>query len=227
MENTQYSILVVDDDTRIRQLLSKYLRKYDFTIFEAIDSETALEQIKNNKFDLLILDVMMPGLNGIELTKKIRNQYNIPILMLTALSETIDRIKGLQAGVDDYLPKPFDPQELLLRVNAILRRQSNNETEKFKVLHFGPFTMHPTKRFLSKNGKVIALTRKEVALIQLFYAKKNKIVTRDELSEIDGMVNARTIDVQITRLRKKLEDDASNPIWLKTIRGNGYCLTAN
>lgn len=227
MENTQYSILVVDDDTRIRQLLSKYLRKHDFTIFEAIDGETALEQIKNNKFDLLILDVMMPGLNGIELTKKIRNQYNIPILMLTALSETIDRIKGLQAGVDDYLPKPFDPQELLLRVNAILRRQSNNETEKFKVLHFGPFTMHPTKRFLSKNGKVIALTRKEVALIQLFYAKKNKIVTRDELSEIDGMVNARTIDVQITRLRKKLEDDASNPIWLKTIRGNGYCLTAN
>lgn len=227
MENTQYSILVVDDDTRIRQLLSKYLRKYDFTIFEAIDGETALEQIKNNKFDLLILDVMMPGLNGIELTKKIRNQYNIPILMLTALSETTDRIKGLQAGVDDYLPKPFDPQELLLRVNAILRRQSNNVTEKFKVLHFGPFTMHPTKRFLSKNGKVIALTRKEVALIQLFYAKKNKIVTRDELSEIDGMVNARTIDVQITRLRKKLEDDASNPIWLKTIRGNGYCLTAN
>lgn len=227
MENTQYSILVVDDDTRIRQLLSKYLRKYDFTIFEAIDGETALEQIKNNKFDLLILDVMMPGLNGIELTKKIRNQYNIPILMLTALSETTDRIKGLQAGVDDYLAKPFDPQELLLRVNAILRRQSNNVTEKFKVLHFGPFTMHPTKRFLSKNGKVIALTRKEVALIQLFYAKKNKIVTRDELSEIDGMVNARTIDVQITRLRKKLEDDASNPIWLKTIRGNGYCLTAN
>ena len=227
MENTQYSILVVDDDTRIRQLLSKYLRKYDFTIFEAIDGETALEQIKNNKFDLLILDVMMPGLNGIELTKKIRNQYNIPILMLTALSETTDRIKGLQAGVDDYLAKPFDPQELLLRVNAILRRQSNNVTEKFKVLHFGPFTMHPTKRFLSKNGKVIALTRKEVALIQLFYAKKNKIVTRDELSEIDGMVNARTIGVQITRLRKKLEDDASNPIWLKTIRGNGYCLTAN
>lgn len=222
----QYSLLVVDDDTRIRELLSKYLKQHNFQVFEAIDGAMALEKIHNQTFDLLIIDVMMPLLDGLELTKTIRSKYNTPILMLTALSETTDRIKGLQYGVDDYLAKPFAPEEILLRINAILRRQSYSETEKYKALAFGPFTIYPSKRSLTKNGKIIKLTHKELSLLQLFYHKKNQIVTRAELSTIDGMVNARTIDVQITRLRKKLEDDPSNPSWLKTIRGNGYSLVS-
>lgn len=220
MAEKQYDILIVDDDTRIRQLLGKYLKQHNFNVYESVDAKAAIELLEQQNFDLIILDVMMPEMNGIELTKLIREKKTTPILMLTALSETTDKIKGLQAGVDDYLAKPFAPEELLLRINAILRRQIQNA----KIITFGVFVMHTQKRTLTKNGKIISLTRKEMALLQLFLKRKNQIVTREELSIIDGMVNSRTIDVQITRLRKKLEEDPSNPHWLKTIRGTGYCL---
>lgn len=224
MVEKQYNILVVDDDTRIRQLLCKYLKQYNFDVSKAINGKDALQKLDNQKFDAIILDVMMPELDGLNLTKLCREKNNTPILMLTALSETNDRIKGLQAGADDYLAKPFDPEELLLRINAILRRQTQNETVEAKLVSFGPFVLNPKARTLSKNGKIVTITRKEIALLQLFLKRKNQIVTRDELSAIDGMVNTRTIDVQITRLRKKMAEDPINPVWLKTIRGTGYCL---
>jgi len=219
-------ILVVDDDTRIRTLLSQFLRKNGFRVSIAADAAQARGQLDFISFDLLIIDVMMPGESGLELTRALRRDMKVPILMLTALSETESRIDGLEAGVDDYLPKPFDPRELLLRVNAVLRRGGAPAQAKIEQVTFGPYMFIIPRRELKKDGDVVHLTDKEQEIMAIFAENMGETVPRQALAGADGEVGERTIDVQINRLRRKIENDPANPIWLQTVRGIGYKLVA-
>lgn len=218
-------LLVIDDDTRIRSLLSQFLMKNGFRVSVAASADVARRQLEGIDFDLLIVDVMMPGENGISLTRSLRETKTVPILMLTALSETDNRIDGLEAGADDYLPKPFDPRELLLRVNAILRRGALPLQNKIEQVVFGPYTFSISRRELKKMGEVIKLTDREQEIMVIFTNHAGETVPRDELAVGEGDVGERTIDVQINRLRRKIEIDPGNPIWLQTIRGIGYKLS--
>lgn len=217
-------LLVVDDDTRIRHLLSQFLRKNDFRVSIAANAAEARRKLAGIQFDLLIIDVMMPGESGLALTQSLRAHGQVPILMLTALSETENRIDGLEAGVDDYLPKPFDPRELLLRVNAILRRGNAPEQAKIEQIAFGPYMFFIPRRELRKAGETVHLTDKEQEIMAVFAENLGETVPRQALAGEAGEVGERTIDVQINRLRRKIEDDPANPLWLQTVRGIGYKL---
>ncbi|MDN5249550.1 response regulator transcription factor [Bartonella sp. TP] len=220
-------ILVIDDDTRIRQLLGQYLRQNNFLVSEACDAVEATHKLKRIIFDLLIVDIMMPGQTGIEFTQTLREQYDMPVLMLTALSTTKERILGLQAGADDYLAKPFEPQELVLRIQAILKRSKqliNTQQEVIEQIVFGPFTFFLNKKQLYKNGQLVRLTLTEQHILYSLAKNHSHIVSRQQLIEQNSSINERTIDVQVTRLRKKIELDHKNPIWIQTIRGLGYKL---
>ena len=218
-------ILVVDDDTRIRNLLRQFLTENGFRITVAGNADEARRQLAGLDFDLLILDVMMPGESGVELTKSLRAQKTVPILMLTALSETDSRISGLEAGADDYLPKPFDPRELILRINNILRRGGPATTPKVEQLVFGPYTFQIARRELKKGGEPLKLTDREQEILAIFAARAGETIPRHELVAGKSDVSERTIDVQINRLRRKIERDPANPIWLQTVRGVGYRLS--
>jgi two-component system, OmpR family, phosphate regulon response regulator OmpR len=218
-------ILVVDDDTRIRNLLRQFLTENGFRITVAGNADEARRQLAGLDFDLLILDVMMPGESGVELTKSLRAQKTVPILMLTALSETDSRISGLEAGADDYLPKPFDPRELILRINNILRRGGPATTPKVEQLVFGPYTFQIARRELKKGGEPLKLTDREQEILAIFAARAGETIPRHELVAGESDVSERTIDVQINRLRRKIERDPANPIWLQTVRGVGYRLS--
>ena len=176
-------------------------------------------------FDLIVLDIMMPGEDGVALTKSLRDERDVPILMLTALSETESRVTGLSAGADDYLPKPFDPRELVLRVNNILRRGGQPATPKVEQVVFGPYTFQITKRELKRAGEVLKLTDREREIMAIFAERAGETIPRHELVGEDTEVGERTIDVQINRLRRKIERDPSNPVWLQTVRGIGYRLS--
>lgn len=217
-------LLVVDDDTRIRNLLKQYLTENGFRVTVAAAATEARRKLGGLDFDLLILDVMMPGETGVELTKALRADKNVPILMLTALSETDSRIAGLEAGADDYLPKPFDPRELILRINNILRRGGPQATPKLEQLVFGPYTFQIARRELKKSGEVVKLTDREQDILAIFAERAGETVARHELVAGESEVGERTIDVQINRLRRKIERDPSNPVWLQTVRGIGYRL---
>lgn len=220
-------ILVIDDDTRIRQLLGQYLRQNNFLVSEACDAIEATAKLKNMIFDLLIVDIMMPGQTGIEFTQNLRKQYDVPILMLTALTATKERISGLQAGADDYLGKPFEPQELILRIQAILKRSkslTNQEKPIIEQVVFGPFTFFLNKKELYRSGQLLPLTLTEQHILYCLAKNHSHIVSRQQLIEQNSSINERTIDVQVTRLRKKIELDHKNPIWIQTIRGLGYKL---
>jgi len=217
-------VLVIDDDTRIRRLLSQFLRKNDFRVTMAANAAEARHFLAGIGFDLLIIDVMMPGESGLSLTRALRATNPVPILMLTALSETENRIDGLEAGVDDYLPKPFDPRELLLRVNAILRRGHTPHEAKIAQITFGPYVFFIPRRELKKAGETVHLTDKEQEIMAVFAENLGETVPRQELAGETGEVGERTIDVQINRLRRKIEDDPANPLWLQTVRGIGYKL---
>ena len=217
-------LLVIDDDTRIRNLLKQYLSENGFRVTVAATAAEARRKLEGLDFDLLILDVMMPGESGVELTRSLRAQKNVPILMLTALSETDSRIAGLEAGADDYLPKPFDPRELILRINNILRRGGPQQTPKVEQLVFGPYTFQIAKRELKKSGEIIRLTDREQDILTIFAQRAGETIARHELVAGEAEVGERTIDVQINRLRRKIERDPSNPIWLQTVRGIGYRL---
>lgn len=218
-------ILVIDDDRRIRELIKRYLSENGFRITLAADAEEARRHLNGLEFDLLIVDVMMPGEDGISLTKSISGDLEVPILMLTALSETNNRIDGLEAGADDYLPKPFEPRELLLRINNILKRVAKPETPTIEQISFGPFQFSVKKRELKKNGEKVRLTDREQEIMTIFTESGGETVGRlDLLGEEPSENGERKIDVQINRLRRKLEDDPSDPKWLQTVRGIGYRL---
>ena len=218
-------LLVVDDDTRIRNLLKQYLTENGFRVTVAGNADEARRKLVGLDFDLLVLDIMMPGETGVELTKALRATKDVPILMLTALSETDNRITGLEAGADDYLPKPFDPRELILRINNILRRGGPTPTPKVEQLVFGPYTFQIAKRELKRGGESLKLTDREQEILAIFAARAGETIPRHELVGDDSEVGERTIDVQINRLRRKIEVDPANPLFLQTVRGIGYRLS--
>lgn len=218
-------LLVVDDDTRIRNLLMQFLSENGFRVTVAGTADEARRKLRGLDFDLLVLDVMMPGENGVDLTRALRAEKDVPILMLTALSETDSRIAGLEAGADDYLPKPFDPRELILRVNNILRRGGPQPTPKVEQIVFGPYTFQIARRELKKGGQPLRLTDREQEILAVFAQRAGETIPRHELIGGASEVGERTIDVQINRLRRKIEKDPSNPVWLQTVRGVGYRLS--
>lgn len=218
-------LLVVDDDTRIRTLLKQFLTENGYRVTIAASAAEARRKLVGLDFDLMVLDVMMPGETGVQLTQSLRQDKNIPILMLTALSETDSRVAGLEAGADDYLAKPFDPRELLLRLNSILRRGGPAPTPKVEQIVFGPYTFQIARRELKKSGEALKLTDREQEILAIFAQRAGETIPRHELVGNDAEVGERTIDVQINRLRRKIERDPSNPIWLQTVRGVGYRLS--
>ena len=218
-------LLVVDDDTRIRNLLKQYLFENGFRVTVAGTAAEARRQLAGLEFDLIVLDVMMPGENGVDLTRSLRTDRNLPILMLTALSETESRIIGLEAGADDYLPKPFDPRELILRINNILRRGGPSTTPKVEQIVFGPYTFQIARRELKRGGEPLKLTDREQEILAIFAERAGETIPRHELVAGESEVGERTIDVQINRLRRKIERDPANPVWLQTVLGVGYRLS--
>lgn len=216
-------ILVVDDDDRIRTLLKRFLTEHGFRTSMAADAKEARRLMGAVDFDLLILDVMMPGESGFELTKKVRAVSNVPIMLLTARGLPEDRIEGLERGADDYLSKPFEPRELLLRVNALLRRARPVSINK-QEMTFGDCVFFPGRGELRRNGELVKLTAVELSLLRALANKPGEPISRQALAEQSSTAMERSIDVQVTRLRKKIEDDPRAPIYLQTVRGVGYAL---
>lgn len=216
-------ILVVDDDDRIRTLLKRFLTDNGFIASLAADGEEARQLMASVEFDLLIVDVMMPGISGFDLTEKIRAASNVPILLLTARGLPEDRIAGLERGADDYLSKPFEPRELLLRVNALLRRARPQSRDR-QTLVFGDCTFLPGRGELRRGDTLIRLTSGELALLRALAQKPGEAILRSTLAEQTASVMERSVDVQVTRLRKKIEADPRTPIYLQTVRGVGYAL---
>lgn len=219
-------ILVVDDDTRLRTLLKKFLRENGYIVTAAASAAEARRQMNALTFDLLVVDVMMPGEDGFALTKSIRAASSVPILMLTAMGEAADRILGLELGVDDYMGKPFEPKELVLRIASILRRTPPPALEPSKTeLKFGACRYDLVRKQLTLDGAPVHLTMAEIELLHTLAQKANEAIERSDLgvTEENGF-NPRTIDVQITRLRRKIEPDPRQPRYLQTVRGTGYIL---
>lgn len=217
-------ILVVDDDARLRQLLHRYLVQSGYFATTAADAAEAKARAKSIAFDLIVLDIMMPGQDGLELTEELRGESEVPILLLTARGAPEDRIRGLEAGADDYLAKPFEPRELLLRIATILRRVQSARTDD--VIRFGPFTFNRRTAELRRNDDdVIHLTTGEISLLQALAVKPGRSVSRAELGD-KGVVagSDRAVDVQMARLRRKIEDDPRQPRYILTMRGSGYVL---
>jgi len=221
-------ILVVDDDRRLRELLQKFLLDQGFAVTVARDAEDARSRLMTFQFDALILDIMMPGESGLELTEALRENNHVPILLLSAKGEAEDRILGLEKGADDYLPKPFEPRELVARLRSILRRREQPSGVISGLFNFGPFTFDLAKNELRQEDELIRLAPGEVTLLSTFAQRPGDPISRDELSDMVGTPgNLRSIDVQVARLRRKIEDDPRFPRYLQTVRGIGYVLLAN
>ncbi|MGD1926736.1 MAG: response regulator [Paracoccaceae bacterium] len=224
-------VLVIDDDERIRDLLKRYLTRNGYLVTTARDAAHATRLLESLSFDLMIVDVMMPGEDGFSFTRRVVGEIETPVILLTARGETDDRIEGLEAGADDYLPKPFEPKELLLRVSAILRRSAPvvPEVEPPKHLSLGETSYELSRGELRRGEESIRLTSTEQALMRVFSRQPNEAVSRmrlaEELGGTSGDVQERAVDVQITRLRRKIERDPRNPRYLQTVRGAGYMLT--
>ncbi|WP_417838194.1 response regulator [Tritonibacter scottomollicae] len=223
-------LLIVDDDERIRDLLKKFLMRAGFLVTAARDAAHARRVLSGLDFDLIVLDVMMPGEDGLSLTASLRETMVTPILLLTARGETDDRIKGLEAGADDYLPKPFEPKELLLRINAILRRMPENQPEEVtpKFLQLGAIRYDIDRGEMWQGEDLIRLTSTEIQLMKIFSAQPGEPVSRaklvEDLGRDRGQAQERAVDVQITRLRRKIEPNPKQPQYLQTVRGAGYML---
>lgn len=227
-------LLIVDDDERIRMLLQKYLIRNGFWVTAARDGAHARRLLAGLDFDLIVMDVMMPGEDGVSLTRDLRRSMTTPILLLTAKGEADDRIAGLEAGADDYLTKPFEPKELLLRINAILRRTPpQTETRLPRVLQMGPVRYDVDRGEMWRGADLVRLTATEAALMRIFAARPGEAVSRTQLVEDLGrgggrgetvQAQERAVDVQITRLRRKVESDPKQPRYLQTVRGAGYML---
>ena len=221
MSEILYNLLVVDDDERIRNLLSQYLIKEGFIVSTANGADIARKKIQLIKFDLIILDIMMPGDDGLTLTQEIRNNSDIPIILLTAKSGTDSKIEGLEIGADDYLTKPFNPKELLLRILSILKR-SKAEDGVDNEIFFGDFILNIEKRELTKSKERVYLTDREMNLLIALAKSPGQPLNREKLAGIDEP--GRSVDVGINRLRRKIEKDPRMPLWLQTVRGEGYIL---
>ncbi len=222
MENNKFHILIVDDDDKIRNLLKDYLSENNYIVSTAEDAEEAKTKLNYLKFDILILDVMMPGQDGYELTKEIKKSIKVPIILLTAKGEVENRIKGLELGVDDYIGKPFEPKELLLRIKNILKN-------KIKIdlnlnYHVGNALINLNKMIINLNKRSNKINNSEKKILIEMLSNPGKTYTREEIGAISGINQERSIDVMITRLRQKLEINPKNPKYLQTIRGSGYVL---
>ena len=220
-------ILLVDDDSRIRDLLGRVLQENGYRVTTAANAAEARRCLSGLAFDLLILDIMMPGENGLDLAASLRADSPVPILMLTARAEAEDRIAGLEAGVDDYLPKPFDPRELMLRIAAILRRGATRRIDCQPEIRFGPFVFVTERGELRRGDSQIRLTDRERQILTIFAEQPGATVPRHKIVGDDSGLGERTVDVQINRLRRKIEDDPANPVYLQTVRGIGYRLACD
>ncbi|WP_170770751.1 response regulator [Ruegeria lacuscaerulensis] len=230
MSDMDAHLLIVDDDERIRDLLKKFLMRNGFLVTSARDAAHARRVLSGLDFDMIVLDVMMPGEDGVSLTKALRETHSTPILLLTARGETEHRIAGLEAGADDYLAKPFEPKELLLRINAILRRMPETPAQETvsKILNLGPIRYDVEKGEMWQGEEPVRLTATESQLMKIFSAQPGEPISRSKLVEDlgrdKGQAQERAVDVQITRLRRKIEQDPKQPRYLQTVRGAGYML---
>ena len=222
MNNNTFHILVVDDDDRIRELVKEYLEENNFIVTTAINAFDAKKKLDIIKFDILILDIMMPGKSGLSLTEDIKKTNHTPVILLTAKGETVDRIKGLEIGADDYLGKPFEPKELLLRIKNIL-----NKTKKPILpseIFIGNSIINLKKSLIKVDNKTIKINPQEKKVLQKMLEVPGKVFSREDIGKIINISKERTIDVIITRLRQKIESNPKNPKYLQTIRGSGYAL---
>lgn len=228
-EDDATHVLVVDDDRRLRDLLSTYLRKNGCRVTVAPSAAEARTFLGGLAFDIIVLDVMMPGESGFDFAADLRRDSDVPILMLTARGEPEDRVRGLEIGVDDYLAKPFDPRELLLRIGSVLRRTRAAPPGKADaaVVRFGPFAFSLERGELRSGDEIVRITERERDILRLLCAKPGESVSREALSGPDGAAQERTVDVLINRLRRKIEADPANPAYLQTARGAGYRLIAD
>jgi two-component system, OmpR family, phosphate regulon response regulator OmpR len=222
MENSKKHILIVDDDDRIRDLLKDYLTENKYIVSTAENADQAKIKLEYLKFDIIILDVMMPGKNGYELTKEIKTQMKIPIILLTAKGEVENRIKGLEIGADDYIGKPFEPKELLLRVKNIINK--DNKINLNSKYHVGSAEIDLNKMTINLNNKVKKINNSEKKVLIEMLSNPGKTYSREEIGKISDISQERSTDVMITRLRQKLEISPKNPKYLQTIRGSGYVL---
>ncbi len=226
MHDEPAHLLVIDDDTRLRDLLRRFLSEQGFRVTTAGNAADARAKLKSLAFDLLVVDIMMPGESGLSLTRTLRQQSQVPILLLTAMSEAGDRIEGLSSGADDYLSKPFEPQELVLRINAILRRvQQPLEADADRCVSFGRFSFDSRREELRRGDELVRLTAAEASLLKALARRPGSTLSRDELiAESPVIANLRTVDVQMARLRRKIEENPRFPRYLQTVRGIGYVL---
>jgi two-component system, OmpR family, phosphate regulon response regulator OmpR len=222
MEKIKYHILVVDDDDRIRELVKEYLKENKFVVSAANSAEEAKIKLDYFKFDLIVLDVMMPGQNGFELTKEIKKNSTVPIILLTAKGEVENRIEGLELGADDYLGKPFEPKELLLRIKNIIKK--NTKINPNKINKIGEAKVDLNKMYIQLENKVNKINNVEKKILIEMLANPGKTYSRLQIGEISNISQERSIDVMITRLRQKIEINPKNPKYLQTIRGAGYVL---
>jgi len=222
MKNFKAHILVVDDDDGIRQLVKQYLNQNDYLVTTAKNAEDALKKIEIVKFDLIVLDIMMPGKTGLEFTNENKNKIDTPIILLTAKGEASDRIEGLEVGADDYLPKPFEPKELILRIKNILSKTKTKISKR--VIEFGSIKIDLKKLFIHKNEKILKINNAEKTILEKMINSPGKIFKREEIINLIELDKERSIDVIITRLRKKIEENPKSPKYLQTIRGEGYVL---
>ncbi|WP_213773244.1 response regulator transcription factor [Bradyrhizobium sp. dw_78] len=220
-------LLLVDDDRRIRDLLSRFLAGEGYRVTTATSAKDARAKLLGLHFDMLILDVMMPGETGFDLARFIRTSSSVPIIMLTARHEAESRIEGLQIGADDYVAKPFEPRELVLRIGNILKRTAPQPVETFESIAFGPYVYHLERGELRSGDEVVHLTDRERDMLRILAATPGETVPRGALTGGDGSVNERAVDVQINRLRRKIERDPASPLFLQAVRGVGYRLVAS
>jgi two-component system phosphate regulon response regulator OmpR len=223
MDNSKIHILIVDDDDKIRDLLKQYLKNNNFFVSTAINASDAEEKLKIVKFDLAIIDIMMPGKDGLQLTKEIRDKIDLPIILLTAKGEADDRVRGLELGAEDYLPKPFEPKELLLRIKNVIKR-IKKDNHIITAIKIGKANVNIKKMEIYKDKKIIKINASEKILLENMISSAGKIFSREEISKITNLTQERSIDVLVTRLRQKIEPDPKNPKYLQTVRGTGYVL---
>jgi two-component system phosphate regulon response regulator OmpR len=222
MNKFKAHVLVVDDDDGIRNLVKQYLNKNNFLVTTAISAEDAVQKINLIKFDLIVLDIMMPGKNGLEFTIENKQKINTPIILLTAKGEASERVEGLEVGADDYLAKPFEPKELILRIKNILNKTKSKNIKR--VIDFGNIAIDLNKHLIIKNDKEFKINNTEKTILEVMINSPGKTFSREEIGRIINLDKERSIDVIITRLRKKIEVDPKNPKYLQTLRGEGYVL---
>ena len=222
MDNFIAHILVVDDDDGIRSLVKKYLNENNYLVTTAINAEDANEKVNIIKFDLIILDIMMPGKNGLEFIEENKKKIETPIILLTAKGQASERIEGLETGADDYLPKPFEPKELILRIQNIIEKTKQKIQKRF--IEFENIKIDLNKQLIFKNNSEFKINNTEKKILERMINKPGKIFSREEIGQLIEIDKERSVDVIITRLRKKIEENPKNPKFLQTIRGAGYVL---